>query len=104
MVAFFKVYVPVKELLYGFFGTQQFHKGFLINAPILTVNIEVMMWDPKYIEGQMKMNMMVCFIECTDDLEDLKAGQRQDNYHVTIKKPLQFSLEIYYLRVELSFR
>ena len=50
------------------------------------------------------MNMMACFIECADDLEELKAGQKQDRYHVTIKKPLQFYLEIYYLRVELSFR
>ena len=63
-----------------------------------------MLWDPKDIEGQTHTNMMECFIECEDDLEDLQVRQGRDLYRVTIKNPLQFSLEIDYLRVELSFR
>ena len=75
----------------------------MINAPIVSVIIGEMLWDPKDIEGKTHTNMMAWFIDVGGDLEALQGGQGRDRYRVVIKNQLQWSLSIDCLYVGLSF-
>ena len=86
----------------GSLWKQQVHKKLFTNAPIATIIIKEIVWDLKYIKVNMHANMMAWFIECADDLKDLQIDWVQDHYHITIKNPLHFSLELDYLWVGLS--
>ena len=56
--AFFYEHLPLKETLHGFFGKKTTEKIFMINAPIVSVIIGEMLWDPKDVERQTHTNMM----------------------------------------------
>ena len=53
---------------------------FMINAPIVSVIIGEMLWDPEDVEGEMHAVTMACFTDVGDNLEALQGGQRQDFY------------------------
>ena len=48
--------------------------------------------------------MMVCFMDVGDNLEALQGDQGRDRYRVVIKNQFQWSVEIDYLYMGLSFR
>lgn len=88
--------------MHAIFGTKQGEKVFAINAPIITMVVRDMLWDPDSFHEQTHANMMSCFEKCADDTEELEDGAGQDRNRVIIKKPLQFSLAANYLRVRPS--
>ena len=94
----------MKETLHGFFGKNTIEKIFVINAPIFSVIIGEMLWDPKDVEGQTHVNMMACLTDVGEDSEALQGIQGQDLYRVVIKNQLQWYLVIDFLTVGLSFR
>ena len=73
-------------MLHKFLGNKTTDKIFMINAPIFSVIIGEMMWDPKDVEKQPHADMMACFTDVGDDLEALQGGQGRDIYRFFIKK------------------
>ena len=84
--------MPLKEKLHSFFIKKMIEKILMINAPIFSVIIGEIMWDPKDVERQTHTNMMACFTDIGDDSEVLKSSHGRDRYRVVIKKQVQWSL------------
>ena len=90
--------------MHGYFGAKQVSKRFLVNAPIVSVIIGEMLWDPDEIEGDTHEKMMSSFEDYADPTEELADGQDVDRLCMTIANQVQFGLAIDYFRIGCTFR
>lgn len=101
---FLREHLPVKQMLHAHSGNKEIEMIFLINAPIVKVKIEEMLYDPEDIAGQTHGSMMACFQNVSDESGALPDYQWLECYCVVIKNQLLFSLAVVHLSVRLSFR
>ena len=66
--------MTLKETLQCFLENKTTEKIFMINAHIFSVIIGEILWESKYVEGQMYANMMTCFMHVGDNSEALQSG------------------------------
>ena len=90
--AFFNETTPVKETLFGHFGSKQITKIFLIDQSIVENIIGEMFWDSEEPYCASHQRMMMAFGDLLDPSEDEDngngTGTGKARYTIVIKNPL----------------